>query len=105
MRNRIIAYLLIAVFVLTIWAHVMIAREHAATAQAYADATGALYDARVQSLRAHALLTEARETYRDALAGCQKSGSREPASRRVRPADGSGVGSRKDSWNLRRASR
>jgi len=77
MRNRIIAYLLIAVFVLTIWAHVMIAREHAATAQAYADATEALYAARVQSLRAHAMLTEARETYRDALEGCAQSRSQD----------------------------
>jgi mannose-1-phosphate guanylyltransferase len=70
MRSRIIAYLLIALFVLTIWAHVIIAREHAATAQAYADATEAMWDARIQSLRAHAMLTEARETYKDALRSC-----------------------------------
>lgn len=94
MRNRIVAYLLLAVFVLTIWAHVIIAREHAATAQAYADATEAMYAARIQSLRAHAMLREAKETYRDALEACGRTSSQPSA-----------VSHQQDSWIVRRASR
>lgn len=71
MTNRIIAYLLVALFALFAWLHVMIAREHAETAQAYADATDAMYAARIQSLRAHAMLNQARETYKDAVEICQ----------------------------------
>ncbi len=77
MRNRIIAYLLIALFGLTAYVHMRIAREHAETAQAYADATGAMYDARIQSLRAHAMMIEARETYLDALTACERVRSQE----------------------------
>lgn len=76
MRNRIIAYLLIALFAAFAWLHVMIAREHAAAAQAYADATEVMYAARVQNLQAHFTLTQALATYRDALAVCGRTGGR-----------------------------
>lgn len=77
MKNRIIAYLLVVMFALFAWLHVMIAREHAAAEQAYAEATGVLYAARVQNLRARVMLIEARETYKDALRACGKSRSQE----------------------------